>query len=146
MASSGRPSAEEVLRRLKLSRTEPASPPTEARMRTLATGDTKSGPGKKEKAPDAAVVRRARAQVVRPGAVPLVREEPTWLRALVEKKASEEEVIAAVEKRVRRAPTKENLLVAQALAHDLGKRQGGGERLRKVLTQELVKEIIEKGG
>lgn len=144
MASRGRPTPEEVLRRLKLTRTQPALPPTEAQARTLGTGETKAGAG--TKAPDEAVLQRARLQVVRAGEKPLVREEPTWLRALVEKKASDEEVIAAVEKRLRRAPTRENLLVAQALAHDLVKRSGGGERLRKVLTQELVKEIIEKGG
>jgi hypothetical protein len=144
MASRGRPTAEEVLRRLKLSHTDPASPPTQERMRTLAAGETKSGAG--AKAPGEEVLRRARLQVARPSERLAALEEPSWLRALVEKKASDEEVIDAVEKRLRRAPTRENLLVAQALAHDLGKRQGGGERLRKVLTQELVKDIIEKGG
>ncbi|HSK81081.1 MAG TPA: hypothetical protein VLQ45_31800 [Thermoanaerobaculia bacterium] len=144
MGDRERPSAEEVLRRLKLSRTDPASPPTEAQVRTLATGETRSGGG--TKAPDEEVLRRERLQVVREGEKPFPLKEPSWLRALVEKKASDDEVIDAVEKRVRRAPTRENLLVAQALAHDLAKKRGSGERLRKILTQELVNEIIEKGG
>jgi hypothetical protein len=141
MAQSERPHPEEVLRRFKLSRTEPAPDPKPEQVHALAA-ESRSGEG--SKAPEE-VLRLHRAQATHDRAETFGLEEPPWLRALVEKKASDDEVIDAIAKRLQRAPTRETLLAAKALARDLAKRSQG-RPLRKILTQEMVNELIQKRG
>lgn len=129
---------EEALRRLNLRSTPLGSAPTEEQARALALRELRSGPG--TKIPD--------DQILRPrwsSEKEKTPEMPLWLRALIEKKATDEEVIDALEKRLRRAPTHETLLLANALSRDLTRRIGHSEWLHKLLTQELVNAIAQKG-
>jgi hypothetical protein len=130
---------EEVLRGLNLRSTPPGPTPTEEQARAMALRELRSGPG--TKIPDEQILRpRWSSEKER------IPEMPLWLRALIEKKATDEEVIDALEKRLRRAPTHETLLLANALSRDLTRRTGNSEWLHKLLTQELVNAIAQKGG
>ena len=130
---------EEVLRGLNLRPTPPGPAPTEEQARALALRVLRSGPG--TKVPDEQILRpRWSSEKER------IPEMPLWLQALIEKKATDEEVIDALEKRLRRAPTHETLLLANALSRDLTRRTGHSEWLHKLLTQELVNAIAQKGG
>lgn len=144
MSNGRRPTSQDLARLLKLKKTQPAEPPEPEKAHRMAVAETRSGRG--QRAPDSEFVRSLKKRVIREGRTPFAHAHPSWVRALVEKNAADEEMVEATKKRLSRAPTRANILLAQAIANDLGRKPGGGERLRKVLTQELVDQLIGKEG
>lgn len=147
MSNGRQPTSKDVARLLKLRETQPAEPPEPEAALRMAAAETRSGRGEGGTDPAGSeFVRSLAKRVIREGSRPFSQAHPAWVRALVEKNADDDEVIEAAKKRLSRAPTRANLLLAQAMANDLGRKPGGGERLRKVLTQDLVDQLIGKEG
>ena len=69
-------------------------------------------------------------------------EIPNWLKAKITKRTTPEEVLEYLMERVRRAPSKNALLLAQYIINDLGRRPGGSKTFKRAVTKEQVKEII----
>lgn len=137
------PTEREVAKGLGLERTKPAGPPDEAELRQQ-TAVTRAGRGGRP--PASRFVKEEGRQVTFEGRKPFSRAQPAWLRALAEKKADDDQVVEVALRRLSRAPSKGNLELAQAILNDLGRKEGGGPRLRRALTQKLVDQITEKGG
>lgn len=69
------------------------------------------------------------------------RELPNWLRAMVEKKVSVEELTKALHDRLHRAPTEENQGLALVMANEIARMKGGPEALAKYTTPELLERL-----
>lgn len=105
---------------------------------------TRAGRGRR--IPSSPFVKQEGRQVVFEGRKPFSRAQPSWLRSLAERRASDDQLIEAAERRLTRAPSRANLELGQAIANDLGRKEGGGKRLRRALTQKLVDQVTERGG
>lgn len=138
-----KPSQKELARLLKLKATEPAEAPRPEHVVRMHGLEIKAGKG--EAPPDSDFVRGQKKKVMREGTEPFSEKHPAWVRALAEKKVGDEELLDAARKHVSRAPSRPNLLVAQAILNDVGRKPGGGERMRKMITQDLVDQLIEQG-
>lgn len=145
MPNGRRPTEDELAQALRLRPSEPRPQPEERELQHLAAQSAESSAGKGEAAPRTRFTAHERERVLPP--VRLFKsEQPRWVRALAERRADDDELLDTVVKRLRRAPTRSNLLLAQAILHDLGRKPGGGERLRKIITQDLVDEIQNREG
>lgn len=113
-----------------------------AELELMSKPETRAGSGK------GAVPRtftvKEKLQFLRPAIS--ASTQPNWVRALAEKKVNNRAAIKATLERVDRFPTKPNLTVAQHVLNDIGARKGGGAQLRKLITQEIVTQLIKKGG
>lgn len=71
-------------------------------------------------------------------------DQPKWLRALVQNKASVGQLVMTLRDRVYRAPTKANQEFALLLANEIARMEGGSEALTKHLTPELLSRLSGK--
>lgn len=77
---------------------------------------------------------------------PAQRELPNWLRAMIEKKASVEQLAKTLHDRLQRAPSEENQELALIVANEIARMDGGSEALSKNVTPELLARLSGKGG
>lgn len=77
---------------------------------------------------------------------PAQRELPNWLRAMIEKKASVEELGQTLCDRLQRAPSEENQELALLVANEISRMDGGAEVLSRHATPELLARLSGKGG
>ncbi|MEY2410216.1 MAG: hypothetical protein QOF48_2886 [Verrucomicrobiota bacterium] len=77
---------------------------------------------------------------------PAQSELPNWLRAMVEKKASADELTKTLHDRLQRAPSEENQELALILANEIARMEGGSEALAKYATTQLLARLAGKGG
>jgi nitric oxide reductase activation protein len=77
---------------------------------------------------------------------PAQRDLPNWLRAMIEKKASVEELAQTLHDRLQRAPSEENQELALIMANEIARMDGGSEVLSKHSTPELFARLSGKGG
>lgn len=75
---------------------------------------------------------------------PNVKELPNWIRAMVEKKVSVEELAQTLHDRLHRAPSEENQQMALLLANEIARMKGGSEALQKHITEELLQRLSGK--
>lgn len=73
-------------------------------------------------------------------------ELPNWLRAMIEKKSSVEELAKTLHDRLHRAPSEENQELALLLANEIARMKGGSEVLGRYTTPELLARLTGKGG
>lgn len=77
---------------------------------------------------------------------PSQQELPNWLRAMIEKKASVEELSKTFHDRLLRAPSAENQELALLVANEIARMKGGSEALARHKTPELLAKLSGKGG
>lgn len=75
---------------------------------------------------------------------PVGLDQPKWLRALVETKASVDQLATIVRDRLRRAPTKSNQEIALVLANEIARIDGSSKVLEKHLTTDLFSHLSGK--
>jgi len=76
---------------------------------------------------------------------PSIPELPNWLRAMIEKRVSVEELAKTFHDRLLRAPSEENQELALLLANEIARMKGGSEALAKYKTAELLAKLSGKG-
>src|SRR5690242_3925039 len=69
---------------------------------------------------------------------PSPQELPNWLRAMIEKKVSVEELAKTFHDRLLRAPSEANQELALLLANEIARMDGGSEALARHKTPELL--------
>ena len=76
---------------------------------------------------------------------PLITDAMTrrFLYGHIERKTSIDGVLESAGKSSVRAPSTRNLERMRSVVNEMGRRRGGGRKLRSTLTQELVDEIID---
>lgn len=77
---------------------------------------------------------------------PKAKKLPNWVRAMVEKKVSVEELTQTLHDRISRAPSHENLEMALLLANEIARMKGGSEALAKHLTEEFLSRLKGENG
>jgi hypothetical protein len=77
---------------------------------------------------------------------PKKKELPNWFRAMVERKASVEELTKTLHDHLYRAPSKENQELALIVANQIARMKGGSEVLPRYVTPELLSKLSGRGG
>jgi hypothetical protein len=70
-------------------------------------------------------------------------EIPNWVKAMIERNASYEEVLNRAEDQLRRAPSAENHILVQALTNEFGRPVKGRLDIRKLVTPQRVAPFIK---
>lgn len=68
-------------------------------------------------------------------------ELPNWLRAMIQKKASVEDLTRTLHERLHRAPSAQHQELALMMANEIARMQGGPKVLAKYLTPELLQRL-----
>jgi arginine utilization protein RocB len=68
---------------------------------------------------------------------------PNWLKAEITNRKSPQAVLKYLMERVRRAPSKNALQLAQQIINDIGRKKGGSKVFKGIVTSDTVREIIE---
>jgi len=69
------------------------------------------------------------------------QELPNWLRAMIEKKVSVEELAQGIRDRLHRAPSESNQQLALLLANEVARMKGGSEMLQRHVTPDLLQRL-----
>jgi hypothetical protein len=117
--------------------------PDKREMRIFVQSAIHEGGSKEMPAPAARFARRFSATVSH---YPEQRDLPNWLRALIEKKVSTEELAQTLHDRLLRAPSEENQELALIVANEIARMKGGPEALAKHVVPELLAKLSGNGG
>jgi len=69
-------------------------------------------------------------------------EIPNWLKAKIETKASPTEVLDFLIDRVKKAPSKDSLLLMQMVLNDMGRKPDGSKHFNLLIQKQNVVEFI----
>jgi hypothetical protein len=98
--------------------------------------------GKGEGVPKSEFTRAERSQSDAP--VPTGVPRARWIYAMIEQGAKPQEVIARAEERLRRSPTKANLLLMQGLLNEFGRQKRPPVRVSELVRQQRVNALLAK--
>jgi len=70
---------------------------------------------------------------------------PSWVREHINRGSSKEELVREIIDRVRKDPHQNNLEQAQWILNELGRSAENVPTIRKFITRDFLKEIIDKG-
>jgi hypothetical protein len=107
--------------------------------------DAAHGEGKAPRHPPAAFLRRE----IEEAPEDRLRDDAQisrWLHAHAESGASSRAVTEAMIERARRHPSRRSFERIRSVLLEVGRRRGGGKKLRELITQDLVDELVEKEG
>jgi hypothetical protein len=109
----------------------------------IARADGKAGKGRV--VPSNAFTRaepsQAMADVLRP-----VKKPPKWIYAMIERGASQEDVLERAYQRLKRMPTRANHLLVQGLLQEFARAPRARVKIGKLVTKQRLSEFIKKEG
>jgi hypothetical protein len=114
-------------------------------LRSLERPEAAQGEGKAPRRPPAAFLQRE----VEEAPEDRLRDDAQisrWLHAHAESGASSRTVTEEMIERARRHPSRRSFERIRSVLLEVGRRRGGGKRLRELVTQEVVDELIGKEG
>lgn len=69
-------------------------------------------------------------------------EIPNWLKAKIETKATPTEVLDYLMERVRKAPSKDSLILMQMVLNDIGRKPDGNKHFSALIQKQNIVEFI----
>ncbi len=117
--------------------------PDKRELRIFVQAPVHEGGSKEMPSPATKFARRFSAAVTH---YPAQRELPNWLRAMIEKRASVQELVVTLHDHLHRAPSEENQELALIVANEIARMKGGSEALAKHVTPDLLAKLSGKGG
>jgi hypothetical protein len=114
------------------------SPPDRRELTAFVAPAQGSGRARRMPAQAREFQRNAAAQV---SVHPDPGDLPRWVRALVERKVRPDEFAKVVAERTRRAPSKDNQVLALTLANEIARMEGGPAAIERHLTPDLLDRV-----
>jgi hypothetical protein len=131
-----------VVKKMKKAPIRPVSAQDEIDQRDNSEENAHAGamvPTQKAAAAAFLTKEKATVQHYRPAKVKL----PKWLTAKIESKASPKEVLEYLVDRVKKAPSKDSLVLMQMVFNEIGRRPEGNIAIRQVIQQHNMVEFIQ---
>lgn len=122
-------------------KTKPETP-TRHTVEAIDRDDTDAGAGPEPRVPAAFEVKAKAVGIV--DTSPSGGTAQKMLYTYAERGASSADVLQGAINRARKAPNRSNLERMRSVTNEVGRRRGGGSQVSKMLTQELVDELIER--